>query len=129
MFFDVFLWVRSQSQVHSGTGGFVQRCDDFSDWLRSVFLCLVLTNGRGTILYERQGGNLNYVFMYTDLGFSLQAGMRFWAWDRRNETSYEETLHVAIAFNCAYYDLFYDVCFILLFSDLRWESVKHRGWA
>lgn len=78
-----------------------------------MFLFLVLTDGRGTILYERQGGNLNYVFMCTDLGFSLQDGIRSWVWDTRNETSYEETLHVAIAFNCAYYDLFYDLCFVL----------------
>lgn len=50
------------------------------------------------------------------------------AWDTRNETSYEETLHVAIAFNCAYYDLFYDLCFyVILFSDLSWDSLRHRG--
>lgn len=43
-----------------------------------MFLFLVLTDGRGTILYERQGVNLNYVFMCTDWGSSLQAGMRSW---------------------------------------------------
>ncbi|KAJ9486377.1 hypothetical protein VN97_g6965 [Penicillium thymicola] len=70
--------------------------------------------GGGTILYERQGVNLNYVFMCTDWGSSLQGWDEILAWDTRNETSYEETLHVAIASNCAYYDLFYDLCLMLL---------------
>jgi hypothetical protein len=39
--------------------------------------------------------------------------MGSWTWDMRNETSYEETLHV-VAFNCAYYDLFYELCFMYL---------------
>lgn len=43
----------------------------------------------------------------------------------RNETSYEETLHV-VAFNCAYYDLFYELL-LYVFSDLGWDSVRHSG--
>lgn len=61
---------------------------------------------------------------------SLQGWDEILAWDTRNETSYEETLHVAIASNCAYYVLFYDLCvMLLLFSDLSWDSLRmEMGW-
>lgn len=57
------------------------------------------------------------------------------AWGTRNETSYEETLHVAIAFNYAYYDLFYDLCFMLLYLAIWAEIVSDTedgngmGWS
>jgi hypothetical protein len=53
--------------------------------------------------------------------------MKYWVWDTRNETSYEETLHVRITFNCAYYDLFYDVLCYYVFGNVGWDKCQALG--
>lgn len=63
----------------------------------------------------RQGENLNYVFMYTDLGSSLQPG-RSWVWDTRNEMSYEETLHTLHSTPLFMICFMIFLCFMLLLA-------------
>lgn len=49
--------------------------------------------------------------------------MGSWAWDTRNETSYEETLHV-VAFNCAYYVCLMNYVYVLCFVYLAiWAGI------